>query len=154
MIVHYKACLIAQGFMQTYGIDYDETFTPVAKFASTCIVLALAAIHNWEVHQIDVKNAYLNAELTKKVYMAQPPIFAKAGQEGRVCRLHKALYSLKQGGRCWYLRICEVFAKFGYTHCPVDQCMFYKRAERAIIIIVIAVDGLTLASNCSSLLLG
>ena len=108
-ITCYKAHLVAQGFTQTYGIDYDETFAPVTKFTSTCVVLALAAIHNWEVHQINVKNAYLNAELTKKVYMAQPPSFAKVGQEGRVCRLHKALYGLKQGGRCWYLRICKVF---------------------------------------------
>jgi len=98
---------------------------------------------------------YLNTELTEKVYMAQLPGFAKVGKEGKVCRLHKALlYSLKQGSRCWYLHVCKVFTKFGYMHCPVEQCMFYKRTKCMIIIIVIAVDDLTLASHCSSLLLG
>jgi len=150
MIVCYKARLVAQGSTQTYMIDYNETFTPVTKFASTCVVLALAAIHNWEVHQIDVKNVYLNAELTEKVYMAQLPSLSKAGQEGKVCRLHKALYGLKQGGSCWYLCVCEAFTKFGYMCCPVEQCVFYKRTECTIIIVVIAVDDLTLASNCPS----
>jgi len=134
-------------------IDYDETFAPVAKFASTHVVLALVAIHNWEVHQIDVKNAYLNAELTEKVYMAQPPSFAKAGQEGRVCRLHKALYGQKQGGRCWYLRVCKVFAKFGLYVLPGRPVHVLQRMECTIIIVVIAVDNLTLASNSPSLLL-
>ena len=97
-IARYKARLVAQGFTQTHGIDYNDTFAPVAKFASTRVVLTLAAIHDWEVHQVDVKNAYLNATLTEDVYMAQPPGFARAGELESVCKLHKALYSLKQGG--------------------------------------------------------
>src|SRR5882724_6526766 len=81
-IMHYKACLVAQGFTQTLGIDYNETFAPVSKFASTHVILALAAIHDWEVDQVDVKNTYLNVELTETVYMAQPPGFIKAGHKG------------------------------------------------------------------------
>ena len=75
----YKARLVAQGFTQSFGMDYDETYTPVAKFASTCIVLALTAQNDWEVEQVDVKNAYLNMELTETIYMAQPPGFALPG---------------------------------------------------------------------------
>ena len=147
----YKACLVAQGFMQTYWIDYDKTFCPVTKSMSTHVFLALAAIHSWEVHQINIENMYLNMELTEKVYMAQLPSFAKEGQEGKVCRLHKALYSLKQGR---YLHVCEAFAKFGHTCCQVKQCVFYKGTQCGIIIVVVMVDNLTLVSNCPSLLLG
>ena len=75
-------------------------------------MLALATIHDWDVHQVDVKNAYLNVELTETVYMAQLLGFAQAGGEEKVCRLFKALYGLKQGGHCWYLRLCKAFAKF------------------------------------------
>ena len=85
--------------------------------------------------------------------MAQPLGFIKAGHEGKVCRLLKALYGLKQGGRCWYLHISKAFAKFGYMCCQVKHCMFYKAMEGSIIIVIIAVDNLTLASNSPSLLL-
>jgi len=67
------------------------------------VVLALAALHNWEVHQVDIKNMYLNAELTETMYMAQPPGFVQAGEGDKVCKFFKALYGLKQGGCCWYL---------------------------------------------------
>ena len=99
-----------------------------------------------------MKNAHLNAKLTKTVYMAQPLGFIKTSQEGKVCKLSKALYSLKQGGRCWYLWICEAFTKFRYMHCKVEHYVFYRRADGCIIIMVIAMDDLTLASNSPSLL--
>jgi len=84
-IVRYKARLVAQGFTQSFGVDYDETYAPVAKFVSTCVILALAALNNWEVEQVDVKNVYLNAELTETIYMAQPPGFALPGRKNHVC---------------------------------------------------------------------
>jgi len=98
----YKARLVVQGFTQAAGLDYDATFAPVAKFASNRIVLALSAHNDWEVHQVNVKNAYLNAKLTETIYMRQPPGFATPGDERQVCHLFKALYGLKQAGRCWY----------------------------------------------------
>ena len=150
-IAHYKACLVAQEFTQTHGIDYNDTFAPVTKFVSICIVLALVSIHNWEVHQVDVKNAYLNMELTETVYMVQPPGFVKTGHGSKVCKLVKALYGLKQGGRCWYLCSCKALAKFGYTCCQVEHCTFHKGMESGIIIVIIDVDDLTLASNSPSL---
>ena len=100
-IAHYKARLIAQGFTQTLGVDYNDTFAPITKFVSTHIILALASINDWEVHQVDIKNAYLNTTLTKDIYMAQPPSFIDPGMHRKVCKLLKALYGLKQGGRCW-----------------------------------------------------
>ena len=126
VIAHYKACLVAQGFRQTHSIDYGETFTPVMKFSSTCAILTLVTTYNWEVHQVDIKNMYLNVELTEMVYMAQPPSFVKAGHKGKVFRLLKALYGLKQGGRCWYLHIFETFSKLGNTCCKVNTACSTK----------------------------
>ena len=83
-ICHFKAHCVVQGFTQTHGIDYNNTFSPVTKFASTHILLALAATHVWEVHQVDIKNVYLNTELTETIYMAQPLGSIKPGDEGRV----------------------------------------------------------------------
>ena len=97
-IVCYKARLVAQGFTQSFGVDYNETYAPVAKFASTHVILTLATQKDWEVEQVDVKNSYLNAELTETIYMAQPLGFALPGRENHVCRLLKALYGLKQAG--------------------------------------------------------
>ena len=74
----------------------------MAKFISTCIVLALATHNDWEVHQVDIKNVYLNAKLTEMIYMRQPPGFMTPGNEGQVYCLFKALYGLKQAGHCWY----------------------------------------------------
>jgi len=101
-ITRYKAHLVAQGFTQATSIDHNMTFAPIAKFASNQVVLALATHNDWEVHQVDMKNTYLNAKLTETIYMRQPPGFATPGDERQVCHLFKALYSLKQTGRCWY----------------------------------------------------
>ena len=81
-IARYQAHLVAQGFTQATRIDYSETFAPVAKFTSNHVILALAAHNNWEIHQVDVKNAYLNVALTKVIYMRQPPGFTLPGNEG------------------------------------------------------------------------
>jgi len=84
-IVHYKAHLVAQGFTQATGINYDTTFTPVARLESNQVVLEIAAHNDWEIHQIDVRNAYLNVELTETIYMKQPPGFAPPRGKGQVC---------------------------------------------------------------------
>jgi len=95
-ILHYKARLVTQGFTQATRVDYDATFAPVARFELNRVVLAIAAYNDWEIHQIDVKNTYLNVELTEMIYMKQPPGFTPPGSEGQVCQLFKALYGLKQ----------------------------------------------------------
>jgi hypothetical protein len=91
-IERYKARLCAKGYSQKEGIDYTETFAPVAKFASIRALLALAAHYDLEVHQMDVKTAFLNGDLEEDIYMVQPEGFVKTGQENMVCKLNKSLY--------------------------------------------------------------
>ena len=93
-IVKHKARLVARGFVQREGIDFEEVFAPVARMESVHLLLALAAAKDWCVHHLDVKSAFLNGELAKTVFVRQPPGFAVKGEEHRVLRLRKALYGL------------------------------------------------------------
>jgi len=95
----YKACVVAQGFTQVEGLNFNKTFTPVTKFSSFHTILALAAEHNLEFHQMDIKVAYLNGVLEEEIYM-ELPLGLKV-PEGMVFHLIKAIYSTKQGGRVW-----------------------------------------------------
>ena len=106
-IERHKARLVVKGYSQMKGIDYEETFAPVVKFNSIRILLALAAQQNLEVHQMDVKSTYLNGDLDEEIYMDQPEGYEQAS--GKVCRLRKAIYGLKQAGRAWYNKIDTFF---------------------------------------------
>ena len=110
----YKARLVAKGFAQQEGIDYEETFSPTAKWNTIRLTLALAAQKGWKVHQMDVKSAFLNEDLQEEVYMTQPPGFEIGGQEHKVCKLIKALYGLKQAPRAWYAKMDDYLKKVGF----------------------------------------
>ena len=100
-VARYKARLVAQGFSQIGGVDYDDTYAPVAKLASTCAIIAMANHLDMELHQVDIKGAYLNGVLNEDevLYMAHPPGYKVPGAGTRVLRLVKTLYGLKQSGR-------------------------------------------------------
>ena len=95
-IERYKTRLVAKGYSQTYGIDYDETFAPVAKMSTVQTLVSLAANEGWKLHQLDVKNAFLHGDLVEEVYMEVPQRFGTKQTVGKVCRLKKSLYGLKQ----------------------------------------------------------
>src|SRR3954468_3838474 len=103
-IERYKARLVAKGYIQREGIDYDETFSPVVRFASLRAILAFVAKQDSELVQMDVKTAFLHGELEKEIYMDQAEGFRSKGQESKVCRLKHSIYGLKQSSRQWYLR--------------------------------------------------
>lgn len=96
-----KACLVARGFTQTYGLDYEETFALVAKLNTIRVLLSMAADLEWPLHQLDIKNAFLNGELKKEVYMTPPLRFDK-DREKQVCKLDKSIYGLKHSLRAWF----------------------------------------------------
>ena len=149
-IVRKKARLVAQGFSQVPGVDYFDTYAPVARLASIRTVLALAARENMELHQIDIKGAYLNGELTpgEIIYMRQPPGFKSQDHPNQVCHLKKTLYGLKQSGRRWYQKLVAILVgALGFSRCDVDQAIFFKRSGTKLTIIVVHVDDCTIAAT-------
>lgn len=147
-IERYKARLVAQGYTQVPGVDYFDTFSPVAKLASLRLMLAMAARYDWDVEQMDVKQAYLKALLTEVIYMRQPPGFAVPGQEKKVLQLKKALYGLKQSGRAWYEMMCAILKGFGFTRSEVDHAVFHRRVGTTDVVIIAAhVDDLTIVAS-------
>jgi hypothetical protein len=112
-IEKFKARFVARGFSQREGVDYEETFAPVARYTSIRAVMSLVSFMGWRIHQMDVKTTFLNGIIEEEVYIEQPQGFEVSGKESHVCRLKKALYGLKQAPRAWYSRmmdICRVWA--------------------------------------------
>eukprot|EP01018_Ginkgo_biloba_P040667 Gb_20537 [translate_table: standard] len=150
----YKARLVAKGFKQKEGIDYQETFAPVAKMITIRVVIALAAQFQWELHQMDVKSAFLNGDLTEEVYMEQPPGFQVKGKESLVCRLKKDLYGLKQAPRAWYQKIDDYFTKNGYKKSSSDLNLYIKVRSGRITSVTLYVDDLIITGNIASMIEG
>jgi len=104
-IEKYKARFVAGRFSQIEGIDYSETFAPVATYASIRLVISITTEMGWKIHQMDVKTAFLHGVIKEDIYLMQPLGFEMHGRESHVCRLKKALYGLKQASRAWYSSI-------------------------------------------------
>lgn len=119
----YKARLVALGNNQVAGVDYGETFALVAKMSTVRIFLDIAAKQDYEVHQMDVHNAFLHGDLDEEVYMKLPPGF-RSDSDKRVCRLRKSLYSLKQAPRCWFAKLAAALRTFGFTQARADYSLF------------------------------
>ncbi|KAH9779126.1 hypothetical protein KPL71_007607 [Citrus sinensis] len=146
-IERYKARLVARGFSQQYGLDYDETFSPVAKLTTVRVLLALAANKSWNLWQMDVKNAFLHGELDREIYMIQPMGFQNRGHPEYVCKLQKALYGLKQAPRAWYGKIAEFLTQSGYSVTSADSSLFAKANGERIAIVLVYVDDLIIIGD-------
>jgi hypothetical protein len=146
-VVAHKTRLVAQGFSQAEGIDYNETFSPTAKLSAIRIIAAIAVRNDWELEQTDIDGAYLNAPLTETVYMRQARGYEAPGKEHYVCRLKRAIYGLKQSGREWYGMLSGMMHRFGFTRCEVEHAVFYRYAGQDAIIVAVDVDDLTMAGN-------
>ncbi|RVW97188.1 Retrovirus-related Pol polyprotein from transposon TNT 1-94 [Vitis vinifera] len=138
---------VAKGFTQKEGIDYKETFSPVSSKDSFRIIMALVAHYDLELHQMDVKTAFLNGNIDETIYMVQPENFESKDSKQLVCRLKRSIYGLKQASRQWYRKFDQVITSFGFKENTVDQCIYLKFSGSKFIILVLYVDDILLASS-------
>ncbi|WVZ89910.1 hypothetical protein U9M48_036258 [Paspalum notatum var. saurae] len=150
MVVRNKARLVAQGFCQKVGIDYEETFAPVAHLEAIRILLAFAASKGFKLHQMDVKSAFLNGFI-EDVYVRQPPGFESARFLDRVYKLRKALYGLKQAPRAWYARLKSFLLKSGSVMGSVDKTLFLLSRGGDTLIVQIYVDDIIFGGSSHAL---
>ena len=146
-IERYKARLVARGFTQTYGDDYTDTFAPVAKLHTVRVILSLATNLDWELWQMDVKNAFLQGELAEEVYMRPPPGLDNSITQGKVLRLRKAIYGLKQSPRAWYHKLSSTLKGRGFKRSESDHTLFTLHSAKGIIVVLIYVDDLIISGN-------
>ena len=149
-VARLKARLVAKGYAQTYGVDYSDTFSPVAKMAYVRLFISLAAIHNWDLHQLDIKNAFLHGDLQEEVYMEQLPGFVTQGEIGKVCRIRKLLYGLKQSPHAWFGKFGQAVEKFGLQKSKYDHFVFYRNSSSGIILLVVYVDDIVITGSDST----
>jgi hypothetical protein len=135
-----KARLVAKGFSQVEGLDYDQVFSPVVRFETVRLILAMAALENWTISGVDVRNAYLYGELDEEIYMEQPEGFRAMGLEHFVIRLKKALYGLKQAGLAWWRTLRDSMKDLGFEGLKSDAGLFIFRNKHGFVIAVIYVD--------------
>jgi hypothetical protein len=142
-----RARLVANGQRQQHGLDYSETFAPTSNMSTIRTVLAMAAQNDWEIHQVDIKSAYLHAEIKEDIYMRPPPGYLRAGDEGKVLRLLRCLYGLKQAGFEWSEELASVFLKIGFTRSQIDQAVYFKRSADEHMVVTVSVDDMAVTSK-------
>lgn len=126
------------------AFDYDETFAPTSRMTTVRSLIALAGHHAWVIHQLDIKTAFLNGDITEEVYVLQPPGFKVKGQEAKVCRLQKALYGLKQSPRAWYAKIDSHLLSQGFVRSSAESTLYIKSTNEVFLVIVLYVDDMLL----------
>jgi hypothetical protein len=146
-IEKYKATFVTRGFSQKEGIDYEETFAPVARYTSMRTIIALISNMKWNFHQMDVKTAFLNGVIEEEVYIEQPQRFEVEDKKSHVCKLKKDLYGLKQAPRAWYGHIDSFLTSLGFTKSKSDSNLYFKVMNDEPIIILLYVDDLFLTGE-------
>ena len=143
-IEQFNSRLVAKGFRQKEGVDFNEVFAPVSKYATLRALLAVAAVDDLEVHQLDIKTAFLNGILEEEVYIEQPTGYEEGGP-GIGCRLHKALYGLKQAPRAWHTRLNEELTEMGFKPSAADPGLYCKDVESGRMYLLVIYSSLRAA---------
>ena len=146
-VTRHKARLVARGYSQTEGIDYDEVFAPVAHSATIRTLLSFANSNDLEIHQLDVKTAFLHGVLDCDLYMEQPEGYEDKEHPDYVCKLSKCLYGLKQSAKCWNQLLDQHFIETGYTKADADGCLYVKVEGGSVVIMGVYVDDFIPISN-------
>jgi hypothetical protein len=146
-VVKHKARLMAKGYVQKAGIDFEEAFTPVARLESVRLLLSIVGHCNWEVHHMDVKSAFLNGEIKEIVFVKQPPGFIDPKHPGKVLRLHKALYGLRQAPRAWNTKLNQALIRLGFRRCESEHSMYTRGGGARHLIIGVYVDDLIITGG-------
>ena len=141
-----KSRLVAQGNRQREGLDYTDTFAPVAKPSTICVLLEIAAAKQWEVHQMDVSNAFLHGDLKEEVYMKLPQGFQDSDPT-KVARLRKSIYGLKQSPPCWFSKLSDALKKYGFIQSKPDYSHLSYISGIVSLHILIYVDDFIIACN-------
>jgi len=143
----YQARLVAKGYTQTYGVDYQETFSPLAKLNIVRVLLSLAANLDWPLHQLDVKNAFLHGELKEEVYMEVPPGYTTPFKTEMVCKLQRALYGLKQSPRAWFGRFNLAMKKYGFQQSNSNHTLFLKHKLGKVTALIVYIDDIIITGD-------
>ena len=149
-----KARLVVKGYNQAEGIDYDETFVPIARLEAIRLLIAYTTHKGFKLYQMDVKTAFLNGYLKEEVYVEQTPGFEDASQPDHVYKLDKALYGLKQAPRAWYDRLSQFLIKKGYKRSVVDNTLFTLQEDSHILLVQVYVDDIIFGSTNPKLVTG
>ena len=149
----FKARLVADGNTQKHGIDFDRVFSAVVKASTLRLLLVLAALHDYDLHQIDIRQAYIQAKLDTDLYMQPPPGVAAYDSKGNrlVCKLRRSLYGLKQAGREWAGLFSAFLANWGFTRSKIDTCLYTYRIGSTFLWAAVYVDDVLLVSNNQAL---
>jgi hypothetical protein len=137
----YKVHLVALGYKQEYGVDYEETFAPVAKMTTVRTILAIAASQSWPLHQMDVKNAFLHGDLQEEIYMKLPSGMTTSFPYD-VCKLRRSLYGLKQAPRAWFEKFRNTLLSFHFTQSQYDSSLFFHMSVSGIVLLLVYVDDI------------
>lgn len=143
----YKARLVARGFSQRFGIDYNQTYSPTIRPESLRLLFSLCVEKGYHVHQVDVSTAYLNGDLAEEIYMEQPAGYVDEDHPDYVCRLNKSLYGLKQSGRQWNLKLHQILTEIGLHRLETERCLYKGKINGHVVLLAVYVDDLLIASD-------